>query len=81
MTPPRPRFRATWYCTDALDADWPLGATGWRVTVEGDAPLKVDVAFPIEPRPRRVAATTPGSTAVSRGQLGGGGLRSATRAR
>ena len=30
---------------DALDADWPLGATGWRVTVDGDAPLKVDLAW------------------------------------
>ncbi|HEX4531612.1 MAG TPA: dihydrodipicolinate reductase [Acidimicrobiia bacterium] len=54
-------FRATWYCTDALDADWPLGATGWRVTVEGDAPLKVDVAFPVEPD--QLGAMTPGLTA------------------
>ena len=43
---------------------------------EGDAPLKVDVAFPIEPD--QLGAMTPGLTA-SRGQLGGGGLRSATR--
>jgi hypothetical protein len=54
-------FRATWYCTDALDADWSLGATGWRVTVEGDAPLKVDLAFPIEPD--RLGEVTPGLTA------------------
>jgi 4-hydroxy-tetrahydrodipicolinate reductase len=43
----RLRFRATWYCTTELDADWDLGATGWRVTVDGDAPLKVDLAFAV----------------------------------
>ena len=40
------RFRATWYCTTDLDADWELGATGWRVTVDGDAPLAVALPFP-----------------------------------
>jgi 2,4-diaminopentanoate dehydrogenase len=39
-------FRATWYCTADLEADWELGATGWRVTVDGDAPLKVALPFP-----------------------------------
>src|SRR5439155_3821421 len=28
------RFRATWYCTTELDADWDLRDTGWRVLVE-----------------------------------------------
>jgi 4-hydroxy-tetrahydrodipicolinate reductase len=54
-------FRATWYCTDALDRDWELGATGWRVTVDGDAPLKVDLAFPIATE--QLGAVTPGLTA------------------
>ncbi len=58
---PRLLFRATWYCTDALDADWDLGATGWRVTVDGDAPLKVDLAFPVTID--RLATVTPGLTA------------------
>jgi 2,4-diaminopentanoate dehydrogenase len=40
------QFRATWYCTTSLDADWELGATGWRVTVDGDAPLAVALPFP-----------------------------------
>ena len=40
------QFRATWYCTTDLDADWELGATGWRVTVDGDAPLAVALPFP-----------------------------------
>jgi hypothetical protein len=54
-------FRATWYCTTAIEPAWPLGATGWRVTVDGDTPLKVDIAFPIEPD--QLGAVTPGLTA------------------
>jgi 4-hydroxy-tetrahydrodipicolinate reductase len=57
----RLQFRATWYCTDALDADWSLGETGWRVTVDGDAPLKVDIAFPVTID--RLGSVTPGLTA------------------
>ncbi|MBS9375124.1 NAD(P)H-dependent amine dehydrogenase family protein [Rhodococcus sp. B50] len=41
------RFRPTWYCTDQLDADWDLHATGWHITVDGDAPLDIDMRFPI----------------------------------
>ena len=54
-------FSAHWYCTTAVDADWDLRATGWRVVVDGDCPLDVDLRFaiPIE----RMAATTPGYTA------------------
>ena len=58
---PRLAFHATWYCTDALEPAWPLGATGWRVTVDGDAPLKVDLAFPIGVD--ELATYTPGLTA------------------
>lgn len=54
-------FRATWYCTDALEPAWDLGSTGWRVTVDGDAPMIVDVAFPIGTD--QLAAVTPGLTA------------------
>ena len=55
------RFSATWYCTTELDAGWDLRPSGWRVTVEGDCPLDVDVALavPLE----RMAETTPGYTA------------------
>jgi len=55
------RFRATWYCTTDLDVSWELGETGWRLSVEGDAPLNVEMrlAVPLE----RVAATSPGYTA------------------
>jgi 4-hydroxy-tetrahydrodipicolinate reductase len=41
------RFSANWYCTDDLDPAWDLRATGWRVRVRGDAPLDVELAFPI----------------------------------
>jgi hypothetical protein len=55
------RFRATWYCTPDLDADWDMRETGWRVTVEGDTPLAVDIRFPVEPE--RWAEVSPGLTA------------------
>jgi len=54
-------FTATWYCTTDLDPLWELGATGWRVTVDGDAPFKIELPFPIEPD--RLGETTPGYTA------------------
>lgn len=54
-------FRAHWYCTTDLDPAWDCGATGWRLTVDGDAPLDVEMRFrvPLE----RMAATSPGFTA------------------
>jgi 4-hydroxy-tetrahydrodipicolinate reductase len=54
-------FQATWYCSTEHDHDWELGETGWRVTVEGDAPLKIDIAFPIDLD--HLASVTPGLTA------------------
>jgi 4-hydroxy-tetrahydrodipicolinate reductase len=54
-------FNATWYCTTDLDPEWELGATGWRVTVDGDAPFAIEMPFPIEPE--RLGAMTPGYTA------------------
>jgi 4-hydroxy-tetrahydrodipicolinate reductase len=55
------RFRATWYCSPDLDPSWDLNPTGWRITVDGDAPLDVDMRFPIPLE--RMAATTPAYTA------------------
>jgi 2,4-diaminopentanoate dehydrogenase len=54
-------FVANWYCTSDLEPAWDLGPTGWRVTVAGDAPLKVDMRFdfPLE----EMGAYTPGYTA------------------
>jgi 4-hydroxy-tetrahydrodipicolinate reductase len=40
-------FRANWYCSMDIDADWPLREVGWRVEVRGDTPMNVDIHFPI----------------------------------
>ena len=55
------RFQATWYCTTDLDPAWDIRATGWHLSVEGDAPLDIDMrlAVPLE----RMASVTPGYTA------------------
>jgi 4-hydroxy-tetrahydrodipicolinate reductase len=55
------RFRANWYCTTDLDSAWDLGATGWHIDVRGDAPLDVDLRFPVPLE--RMAETSPGYTA------------------
>jgi 4-hydroxy-tetrahydrodipicolinate reductase len=41
------QFRAIWYCTTDLDRSWDLRDTGWRLTVDGDAPLDVTIRFPV----------------------------------
>ncbi|MCX5044207.1 dihydrodipicolinate reductase [Aldersonia sp. NBC_00410] len=41
------QFRANWYCSTDLDTDWELGTTGWHISVVGDAPLEVDLRFPV----------------------------------
>lgn len=55
------RFRATWYCTTELDRAWELRDTGWRLTVDGDAPLDVVIRFPVAPE--NAAAVYPSYTA------------------
>jgi 4-hydroxy-tetrahydrodipicolinate reductase len=55
------RFRATWYCTTDIDQDWDLRHTGWRVTVDGDAPMDIDIRFAVTLD--QMAAVTPGYTA------------------
>jgi hypothetical protein len=55
------RFTPTWYCTEDLDPTWDLRPTGWRVRVHGDAPLDVELAFPIALDD--LATTTPAYTA------------------
>jgi hypothetical protein len=39
------RFRANWYCSTDLEPAWELRETGWRVQVDGDASLDVDIRF------------------------------------
>jgi 2,4-diaminopentanoate dehydrogenase len=41
------RFAANWYCTTDLDPAWDVRATGWHVSVDGDAPLDIDLRFPV----------------------------------
>ncbi len=55
------RFRANWYCSADLTSGWELQDTGWRVRVEGDAPLDVAMPFPISLD--QMAETAPGYTA------------------
>ncbi|TDC70706.1 dihydrodipicolinate reductase [Actinomadura sp. GC306] len=55
------RFRAVWYCTADLDPAWDVRPTGWHVTVDGDAPLDVELRFPVPLE--RMAATSPAYTA------------------
>lgn len=40
-------FTGTWYCTTDIDADWDLRESGWRVTVDGDTPMDIDIRFPV----------------------------------
>ncbi|MHA3020310.1 NAD(P)H-dependent amine dehydrogenase family protein [Mycobacterium sp. BMJ-28] len=55
------QFRANWYCTTELDADWPLGATGWHISAAGDAPLEIDLRMPVPLE--RMAEVSPAYTA------------------
>lgn len=55
------RFRATWYCTRDLEPGWELRDTGWRIGVDGDAPLDIDIRFPIPVE--RMTSTFPAYTA------------------
>jgi 2,4-diaminopentanoate dehydrogenase len=56
------RFRANWYCSRAIEHnDWELRESGWRIQIEGDTPLDVNITFPVAPED--YAAFTPGLTA------------------
>lgn len=41
------RFTTNWYCADDIVPAWDLRPTGWRVRIRGDAPLDVELRFPI----------------------------------
>jgi 4-hydroxy-tetrahydrodipicolinate reductase len=57
----RVRFTANWYCTTDLTPEWDLRPTGWRVRIRGDAPLDVELPFPVTLE--EMGATTPAYTA------------------
>ncbi|MEU6644439.1 hypothetical protein ABZ863_18045 [Saccharomonospora sp. NPDC046836] len=54
-------FTATWYVTTDIDRDWDLRETGWRVSVDGDAAMDIDVRFPVPLE--RFASVSPAYTA------------------
>jgi 4-hydroxy-tetrahydrodipicolinate reductase len=50
---PLMQFRANWYVSEDIEPHWDLlPDSGWRVTVQGDVPLSVTVAFPVTPEDR-----------------------------
>jgi 4-hydroxy-tetrahydrodipicolinate reductase len=55
------QMRPTWYCTTELDPSWDLRPTGWHISVEGDAPLDIDMLFPVSLE--EMGAVSPGYTA------------------
>jgi 2,4-diaminopentanoate dehydrogenase len=54
-------FTANWFVATELDQDWDLRGDGWRLQVDGDAPLDMDLRFTVPAEHK--AATTPGYTA------------------
>lgn len=58
----RLRFRANWYVSRDIEAaDWHLRESGWRIRVEGDTPMEVNITFPVSPED--YPNITPGFTA------------------
>lgn len=59
------RMVANWNVSSDVDTtdgeDWEFRESGWRVVVEGDCPLRIDITFPVAPED--YAAMTPGLTA------------------
>jgi 2,4-diaminopentanoate dehydrogenase len=40
------RFQAIWHCGAQAETEWEIRPTGWHLSVEGDAPLEIDMVFP-----------------------------------
>ena len=40
-------YRLNWYCTTQVDQDWDLRRSGWRILIEGETPIDVNVTFPV----------------------------------
>lgn len=59
------RMIANWSVSSDVDTTdgeaWEFRESGWRVVVEGDCPLKIDITFPVAPED--YAEMTPGLTA------------------
>jgi 2,4-diaminopentanoate dehydrogenase len=58
----RLRFRANWYVSSDIEhADWNLRESGWRIRIDGDTPMEVNITFPVSPED--YPNVTPGFTA------------------
>jgi len=55
------RFSANWFCTTDIEPAWDLRSTGWRVRVRGDAPMDIEITFPVPLA--ELGAMTPALTA------------------
>jgi hypothetical protein len=40
-------YRVNWYTTTSVDQDWDLRQNGWRLVIEGDTPIEINVTFPV----------------------------------
>ncbi|GGC01030.1 dihydrodipicolinate reductase [Novosphingobium endophyticum] len=60
---PALRFRSNWFVTTELDPAWDLREDGWRIRVEGDAPLDITIRFPIGNDPETRSKIMPNVTA------------------
>ncbi len=40
-------YRLNWYCSTKVDQDWDLRRSGWRILIEGETPIDVNVTFPL----------------------------------
>lgn len=41
------RYRVNWYITTEVDQDWDLRENGWRLLLEGETPIDINVTFPV----------------------------------
>jgi hypothetical protein len=54
-------FSANWYCSTDVEPAWTLRETGWRIEVQGDTPLDIDIRSPVPAE--RWAEVSPNLTA------------------
>ena len=60
------RYRLNWYCSTNVDEDWDLRRSGWRLLIEGETPIDINVTFPV--RPEQVSSSM---AAILRGEKRG----------
>jgi hypothetical protein len=40
-------YRINWYCSTNVDRDWDLRPSGWRLLLEGETPIDINITFPV----------------------------------